>query len=467
MKFLMPLLLFLPFLALPLEAQSSFVRITLKPTGLVHGDVKVPVSASINVDEISLYVNGVPFETRSGRSVVFTVPVGQYIRRLRIRAVGYDSEGRQVDDDEMMVNDPQPPFRVRLRVPHGLPEQGQARMEASVIHPETVEIDSVDFYLGEQLLGTDEQSPWSIEFDVSHYEDAPYARAVVHTREGEEEHDLQFFGGASGDAIEVKLHQIPVSIRGEPAEELEATDLVLYDNGERKPISKLVRATEQPLHVVLLIDSSQSMTAELPLVQRAAMQFSRSVLAEQDARIAVVSFGQRMQWLTGFTRNIDAIDRAVDRIDPRGQTHLYDAVIHMLYELQKRPGRRALVVLSDGVNQGGEFELDHVVHYARYSGVPTYPIIRNTLLSRLMKVGLRWFDANRFANIAEESGARYFIVGHPKELPAVYQSISDELERQYLILFYAEGSGIDRWHHLKIEGADGELEIRAPRGYFP
>lgn len=340
-------------------------------------------------------------------------------------------------------------------------------MDASVIHPESVEIDSVDFYLGEQLLGKDEQSPWSIEFDVSQYDDAPYARAVVRTREGEEEHDIQFFGGATGDAIEVKLHQIPVSIRGDSEKNLEASDLVLYDNGERKPIERLIRATEQPLHVVLLIDSSQSMRAELPLVQRAAMQFARSVLEEQDATIAVVSFGQRMQWLTGFTRNIDAIDRAVSRIDPRGQTHLYDAVLHMLYELQKRPGRRALVVLSDGVNQGGDFELDHVVHYARYSGVPTYPIIRNTILSRLMKVGLRWFDANRFAKIAEESGARYFIVENPKELPSVYQKISDELERQYLLLFYAEESGVDRWHHIGIEGAEQELDIRAPRGYFP
>lgn len=467
MKYVLQLLLILPLLSSSLEGQSSFVRITLKPSGLVHGELKVPVSASINVATIRLHVNGVPFEARSGRSVVFTVPVGQYIRRLRIRAVGYDAEGRQVDEDEMMINDPQPPFRARLRVPEALPETGPVVMEATVIHPESLEIEAVEFYLGEQLVGTDEQPPWRVEFDAAMFQPAPYARAVVRTAKGEQEHDIQFFGGASGDAIEVKLHQIPVSIRGDSVDRLDTTDLVLYDNGERKPIERIVRATEQPLYVVMLIDSSESMEEELPLVREAAMQFARSVLGEQDAWVAVVAFGQRIQWLTGFTRNIGAIDRAVDRIDPRGQTHLYDAVISMLYELQKKPGRRALVVLSDGVNQGGDFELDHVVHYARYSGVPTYPIIRNTLLSRLMKVGLRWFEANRFAKIAEESGARYFIIQNPRQLPGVYEQIADELQQQYLILFYAKGDGADRWHTLRIEGSGRDLDIRAPRGYFP
>lgn len=468
MKRLLRVVLVLSFLALCAEGQSSFVRITLKPRGLVHGDLKVPVSSSINVAEIRLYVNGVPFDQKSGRSVVFDVPVGQFIRRLRIRAVGYDSEGRYVDDDEMMINDPQPPFRVRLRVPPELPERGPIRMEAHVIHPEDLRIKAVDFYLGEELVGTDEQEPWTIELEVSNYPRASYARAVARTVGDEEENDIRFFGGSAGDAVEVTLHQIPVSIRGAMSgEPLEAKDLVLYDNGEKKPVERLVRASEQPLYVVMLIDSSESMVEELPLVQKAASQFARSVLEEQNAWIAVVAFGQRIHWLTGFTRNQGAIDRAIDRIDPRGQTHLYDAVIRMLYDLQKKPGRRALVVLSDGVNQGGEFELDHVVHYSRYSGVPVYPIIRNTLLSRLMKLGLRWFEANRFAEIAEESGARYFIVRSPRELPGVYEQISDELEQQYLILFYAEESQIDRWHALRVEGVGRKLDIRAPRGYFP
>ncbi|MDX1583832.1 MAG: VWA domain-containing protein [Thermoanaerobaculia bacterium] len=454
-------------LVIPAQAQDSFVRITLKPRGLVHGDLKIPVSASINVAAIRLFVNGVPYEMKSGRSVVFDVPVGKYIRRLRIRAVGYDAAGRQVDEDEMMINDPQPPFRVRLRAPPGLPERGPVRMEADVTHPETLQIQAVEFYLGENLVGIDQEPPWTIEIESSLHDAPRYARAVARTEGGEEENDIHFFGGGSGDAVNVTLHQIPVSIRGGEGETLTAEDLVLWDNGQRKPIEQLVRASEQPLYVAMLIDSSESMEEELPLVRNAASEFARSVLEEQDAQIAVVAFGQRVQWLTGYTRNLEAIDRAVERIKPRGQTHLYDAVIGMLYDLQKKPGRRALVVLSDGVNQGGDFELDHVVHYARYSGVPVYPIIRNTLLSRLMKIGLRWFEANRFAQIAEESGARYFIVQRPEELPEVYEKISKELEQQYLILFYAEETDIDRWHTLRVESVESDLFIRAPRGYFP
>jgi VWFA-related protein len=449
------------------EAQDSFVRITLKPKGIVFGELKVPVSVSPNVAEIQLYVNGVPYEVRSGRSVLFTVPIGKYVRRLRIRTVGVDASGRFVDDDEMMINDPQPPFRVRLRAPPELPDRGMVRLTAHVNHPGHMRVEAVEFYLGEELVGVDEQEPWSIDFDAAAFEDVSYARAVVRATNGEEEHDLHFFGTGRSEQVDVTLHEIPISVRGESAPVLTREDVELRVNGERHPIEGVMRAVEQPLYVIMLIDSSQSMTQELPLVQVAAKEFARSLQSQQNAWIAVVSFGQRMVWLTGFTRDIAAIDAAVDRIDPRGQTHLYDAVIASLFELQKKEGRRALVVLSDGVNSGGDFELDHVVHYSRYSGVPVYPIIRNTLLSRLMRVGFRWFEANRFAKIAEDSGASYFIVQRPEDLPGVYEQISEELGQQYLLLFYTEAANPDHWHTLRVDAKKRGVTIRAPRGFFP
>jgi VWFA-related protein len=464
---LLRLLVVLVVTASCVEAQDSFVRITLKPKGVVFDELKVPVSVSPNVAEIHLYVNGIPHEVRSGRSVLFTVPIGKYVRRLRIRTVGLDAGGRFVDDDEMMINDPQPPFRVRLRAPPDLPDRGMVRMTANVNHPGEMRIEAVEFFLGEELIGVDEQAPWGVEFDAAAFAGVSYARAVVRATNGEEEHDLHFFGSGRSEHVEVTLHEIPISVRGEGAPVLTREDIELRVNGERHPVEGVMRAIEQPLYVIMLIDSSQSMTQELPLVQEAAKEFARSLQAQQNAWIAVVAFGQRVIWLTGFTRDSAAIDAAVDRIDPRGQTHLYDAVITSLFELQKKEGRRALVVLSDGVNSGGDFELDHVVHYSRYSGVPVYPIIRNTLLSRLMRVGLRWFEANRFARIAEDSGASYFIVQRPEDLPGVYEQISEELGQQYLLLFYTEASNPDHWHTLRIEAKKRGVTIRAPRGFFP
>src|SRR5205085_9894344 len=122
----------------------------------------------------------------------------------------------------------------------------------------------------------------------------------------------------------------------------------------------------------------------------------------------------------------ELVARAVDRIRPGGPTHLYDSVIEMLFELQKTPGRHALVVLTDGADQGSHFELDHLVYYARNAGVPIYPVIKNKALSRWMRFGVGFLQARRIARIAADSGATYFIIQRESELAGVWSRIAAE-----------------------------------------
>jgi VWFA-related protein len=448
------------------SAQETPVRITQKPTGLVHGQVSVPVTVREDVVRVELLINGVKFAEQSGRSVVFKVPVGEYIRRLRIRAVGYDRTGIAVGDDEVVVNDPQPPFRVRLHTPTALPASGFAEMSATITAPREIPIAGVDFYVGERLVGTDTDPPYAVSFDVALTESASYARAVARARTGPEANDVRFFGSGPVEQIEVNLQQIPVSISTPGQAKLEAHQIRVFDNGAPEKIEGLLPASDLPLNIILLMDSSESMLEELPTLKRAAKDFARSLIRPSD-RIAVVGFHERVFWLSGFTSDLNAVDRAIDELKPLGRTHLYDSVIGMLYELQRLPGRRALVVLTDGVNQGGSFELDHLIHYARYSGVPIYPIIKNTLLSRLMKFGLGRLEMRRFAGLARETGATYFIIERVNQLPGVYGRIAEELKQQYLVMFYAEGSGSDMWHSLRIVPVDSRIRLRAPTGYFP
>lgn len=138
----------------------------------------------------------------------------------------------------------------------------------------------------------------------------------------------------------------------------------------------------------------------------------------------------------------------------------------MLYELQKTQGRQALVLLTDGADQGSRFELDHLVHYARYAGVPVYPVIKNRTLSRWMRLGIGRLQARRVARIAEDTGATYFIIQREAELTGVYARIARELREQYQLVFHSEADVPDRWRSLKIVSSDGQ-KLRAPKGYFP
>lgn len=458
------LLLLLPaFVFSSAFAQEPPLRITQKPSGLAFGMLAVPVTVAENVVRVDLFVNGVLSGTKSGRSMVFNLPIGKNVRRFRIRAVGYDASGAVAGEDEMVVNDPQPPFRVRLLgTPAG---EAQVQLTAAVIAPQSVPISGVEFFVGEQSIGVDSVAPYGVSFDRSSFPEAAYATATATGPFGQKAFDVFFWGTTPHEEIDVVVHQIPLSVAQlEGSGPLTPSDFRLLDNGEPREIEALVPAADQPINAIILVDSSESMLEELPMVKKAASEFARAVV-KPNGRVALVAFAQQRFWLTPFTSDVTLVDRGLENLKPRGQTHLYDAVIEMLFELQKMPGRRALVVLTDGVNQGGDFQLDHLVHYAKYAGVPVYPIVRNTLLSRFLKFGIGRFEAKKFAEIARDSGATYFIVEKPSELPAVYRRISDELRRQHLIVFQAESSSTDRWHTLALE-ARRKGVYRIPRGYF-
>ena len=463
----------IPALLLTLLAVSSAagadvarVQLTQKPQRLVHDDLMVPVSASSDIVKIALYVNDVKNDEKPGQSATFKIAVGKYLRRLRVRADGIDASGNVVAFDEMVVNDPQPPFRLKLQAPREKVTTGPVVLRGVVTHPTNLVLDSVEFFVGETSIGRDAAAPWEVTYDAAAIPGAQYVRAVARTRGGLETHDLYFWGDGAQMKLDVNLHQLPISIPGSGRGPLRKEEVVLIDEGKQRTLESVIPATDQPLNVVLLLDSSQSMLEELPLVKEAAKEFVKRAIRPGD-RAAIVGFHNRTFWLTPFTSDQGMLTSAVDRLVPRGETHLYDATIEMIYELQKMPGRRALIVLTDGANQGGDFQLDHLIHYARYSGVPVYPVVKNTILSRMMKFGIGHLQARRFADVAKDTGATFFIVENNKQLPNVYRKIGDELQSQWLLTFYTDPGSADRWHPVRVEIAGQKSEVRHPRGYFP
>jgi Ca-activated chloride channel family protein len=453
---------FIVLLLLAASLSAQTVTITDKPTGLVSGTLYVPIVATEPVERLELSINGVKYSETIGRTMTSQVNVGYYLRRLRMRAIGYDAQGAIVGEDEMVVNDPRPPFRVRLQAPAQWPESGTVELNANVLRPSEVNLAGVDFYVGEEKVATDDAAPYVASVDATQFENAVYARVVARAHGDQEANDVVFFGDRAHAETDVTVQQIPLSVADNKGP-LRAQEVTLLDNGSPRRIEGLVAAADQPLHVILMIDYSESMLKELPVVKAAAKQFARVLLRPQD-RLAVVGFNQRTFWLTGYTNDWNSVAQAVDRVKPIGETHLYDSVVEMLYELQKTPGRHALVVLTDGVDQGSRFKLDHLVHYARYAGVPVYPIVKNRSLSRWMKLGVGRLQARRLDRIAEDTGATYFIIQNERELPKVYGRLAQELRQQYQIVFHSEATVADQWRSLKVESA---RELRIPRGYFP
>jgi Ca-activated chloride channel family protein len=456
-RFVALTLLALSVLLISAASFAQTVQITQKPNALVYGTLQVPVQTRPPVVRVALFVNGVKFTEVPGGSIDIPVTIGDYLRRLRIRAIGYDAQGNAAGEDEMVVNDPRPPFRVRLHAVAGA-------LEANLVKPEQLAITSVDFLIGEETIANVKAPPYRAAYDPAKFPNAVYARVVAHASDGSEANDVFFFGTNPSEQVDVAVQQVPVSVVGGNRVP-NVGELTLFDNGTPRKIEALTPASSQPLYVILLIDYSESMLEELPVVKTAARRFAQKLLRPQD-RIAVIGFNQSLFWLTPFTNDFNAAAASVDRVKPSGETHLYDTAIELLYELQKQPGRHALVILTDGVDQGSHFKLDHLVHYARYAGVPVYPIIKNKMLTRLMRFGIGYVEARRLASIAHDTGATYFIIRGERELPDVYTRLAQELRNQYQLVFYSDPSGTDQWHALSIKSSAGQ-QLRIPVGYFP
>jgi VWFA-related protein len=448
-------LVLLAAVAASISAQP--VRIASKPDSLVHGDYPVTILTTAPVVRVELLVNNVKWSEGRGPSMVIPIKVGEYLRRLRVRAVGYDAQGAVAGEDEMVINDPRPPFRIRLHESGGT-------LSATLIKPPALVLDRIEFFVGEEKVGSVTGPPYTVPFDAAKWPDARYARVSAVARDGQTADDTHFFGNVVAETLDVNYQQIPLSVAGGDLAPSIA-DLTLLDNGVARPIESLSHAADQPLTAILLIDYSESMIEEMPVVKAAAKQFAQRLLRPND-RIAVVGFNQTLFWLTGYTNDYNAVAAAVDRVKPAGETHLYDSAIEMLFDIQKQPGRHALVLFTDGVDQGSKFKLEHLVHYARYAGVPLYPVIKNKMLSRLMRFGVGQLEARRLAALARDTGATYFIIKSESELPAVYAKVAQELRQQYILSFRSDTSTPDEWHALAIQSRRG-MQLRIPKGYFP
>ena len=98
--------------------------------------------------------------------------------------------------------------------------------------------------------------------------------------------------------------------------------------------------------------------------------------------------------------------------------------------------------------------------------MPVYPIVKNKMLSRLMRFGIGQLEARRLAGIARDTGATYFIIQKESELPGVYAKLAQELRQQYQLVFYSDSAAADSWHALRIESS-AKQQLRIPNGYFP
>jgi Ca-activated chloride channel family protein len=237
-------------------------------------------------------------------------------------------------------------------------------------------------------------------------------------------------------------------------------DFEILDNDKPQPLVVFDNSV-LPITVVVMLDTSGSMTLSLELLRRAAEQFLIRLLPADRARVG--AFNDKIQFSARFTNNRDELVSDVRDLDYGNGTRLWDAVGASLDELKGIEGRRVILVFTDGDDTASHVGLGNVTDRARDNDVMVYTI------------GLEseYFDGYRMVRskpdrglrkISDETGGGTFELKKTAELASTFTRVAQELHSQYVLGF--EAKQLDgRVHKLTVRMKQPGMTARARRSY--
>lgn len=221
---------------------------------------------------------------------------------------------------------------------------------------------------------------------------------------------------------------------------LAPTDFAVYEDGVQQDVS-FFGASEIPLDLAILLDTSASMTDELDVAQEAAIGFVATLRASD--RVIVVDIKDATNVVFPLGGDLDAARHAIRSTRASGGTALYNgtylAIKEMVAERRKSGDvrRQAIVVLSDGADTASLVSYDDVMELAKQSGMAIYTIsLRSKAdIARAERSGRRYFSQSDYGMkaLAQETGAKAFFPNDITELAGVYTTIAEELATQYAL----------------------------------
>lgn len=442
------------------------------------------VVSTARVERVDFFLDGRRVAARTDSPFEATMDMGPVPDVRRIEAVAYGEGGEELGRDTLVVNRGGGSFRVRIVEPlAGRADQtGDARgTDEPLVGPVDVEaqvstrgeqrVDRVEFFWNTERVATRYGPPFRQRVVIPG--DAPegFVRVVAYLEDGAAAEDVLFLNSpGTGERLDVNLVEMYVLVTdedGRPVTGLGPEDFRVSEEGEPQEIATFRSGADLPLTVGLAIDSSASMFVKLPEVERAAREFVSESLEGGD-RAFVVGFGGEPELVQETTGDETRLSRSIARLRPVGQTALWESIVYSLVEIQGAPGKKALIVYTDGADEDEDFSYRTALKFSRRVGVPIYFILTNNEIVRTggKGLGVRRF-LGRVERLAEEVGGKLFIVRRGEDLAEVYREIGEELRSQYLLAYYSRDLPAEEtWRRVDVETVLDGLETRTITGTY-
>jgi Ca-activated chloride channel family protein len=284
---------------------------------------------------------------------------------------------------------------------------------------------------------------------------------------------VAFVPAQQDDAVfhaDVQLVRILATVKdqsGALVGSLEKGDFEVRDNGVVQQISVFERQTDQPLSVAVLIDNSGSTAKDLKYETESVTRFLRALLREgnpEDA-VSLYSFNWQIVKQNAFTRNVASVEHSLRSLRGEAGTSLYDAILLASRDIEDRPGRKVLVIVTDGGDTTSHSDFQRAAEAAQLADAVIYPVVVVPITN---EAGRNVGGENALTTFALRTGGRVFAAALGAALDQSFDQIIRDLRTQYLLAFYPRGvpPAKDRFHALDITVKQPELQVKARSGYY-
>lgn len=338
-------------------------------------------------------------------------------------------------------------------------------------------------------------------------------------------------------AVDVKVVTLPVTVRdkhGKIVRDLTKDDFTLQEDGRAQTIRYFSQDTNLPLTLGLLVDTSRSQANVLDAERNASRSFFEQMLALPKDKAFLIHFDREVELLQDLTSSREKLQSALELLktsdrdssnnpnsnDPDsgdsrsgsrshhgGGTQLYDAVFLASNELMKKQsGRKALVMLTDGVDRGSKTYLESAIESAQRADTVVYSIYfaephredeydHGRHGGGMGRGGGGWPgggypgggypgggggrggprrdesprpDGKKILErISKETGGRFFEVSKKETVGAIYDNIIEELRTQYSMGYTPDkDSAASGYHHVQLQVKRKDMTVQTRDGYY-
>jgi len=320
---------------------------------------------------------------------------------------------------------------------------------------------AVIFFVDGRQICVVPAAPFECEWDAGRAINEHQIRIVATlTAGGRVVQTLRTKGVKFADNEDVEAVQVTVTVMDGPNKYVRGLPMSafrVFENGRPQKISYFANSNV-PLELIAAIDISGSMGPVMPKLKQAVQEFLGAVPSHN--QVTLLGFNDTVFTLTRRSTSPAERVKAVERLAPWGATALYDVVLRSIGLLGRQTGRKALVVFTDGEDQGSHATIADVERGLQASDVTLYMIGqgRGAETERLKTVMER---------LSRPTGGRAIFTENIDGLRVAFNELLDELSNQYLLSYAPAGARSDEtWRTIKVE-VDGYSEIRARQGYRP